>query len=250
MALMALKLGLAGLAALGLLFAGGTAHAETVSTTPGREPTPPPDLLGKIDGAYKSADPTVLRAVAAELEKAGYAVQAADLTKMAATIEAAIKSGVKAPPANAVPSDTKTPGVAPPLVFPPLGQPPVTVSPPPLTQQPPLAPPEDANRLLAGQTALHLKMAHKGSEDQTLVERFQDANGLKPDGKYGPAAALVLAQKFGIVPPKPYYWPGPYGTMVNTQKSYRSALIAMATKDPQRSDEWMAAAKAIVPGKP
>jgi hypothetical protein len=220
----------------------GASKADGASTHPAAaEPPPPTDLLSKIDAAYKAADPTQLRAVADELEKRGFAAHAADLRKMAATIDAAVKAGVKAPPAPAVPADSSSS----------IGWPALTPL-PPLATQGPIAVPEDNHKILAGTTALHLKTARKGTEDQTLVARFQNDNqpeAGKADGMYGVKSALVMALKYGIVPPKPYYWRKPYSAMVADQKAYRGTLIAQVTKDPQRSDEWMQAAKEITIGK-
>lgn len=95
-------------------------------------------------------------------------------------------------------------------------------------------------RALASRLLNHLSMVLPGGEDRTLIALYQQQEGLKPTGFYGPSTALSLARSYGIVPPKPLYW-----TESRTGKSkanYRDALRALAANDPQRSEEWLRAA--------
>ena len=105
---------------------------------------------------------------------------------------------------------------------------------------PEMAPtPPDPRRALAARLAHNLITAPRGGEDRTLVARFQLQEALKPTGFYGPATALALAQRYGIVPPKPLYW-----TESRTSRSkanYRDALRALGERDPQRIEEWQRA---------
>lgn len=106
---------------------------------------------------------------------------------------------------------------------------------------PPMAPTApNPRRALASRLLNHLSMAPPGGEDRTLVMLYQQQEGLKPTGFYGPSVALSLARSYGIVPPKPLYW-----TESRTGKSkgnYRDALKAIAAADPQRAEEWLRAA--------
>lgn len=125
-----------------------------------------------------------------------------------------------------------------------------TAAPPPLampTPTPAPAPTIDANRARAEALALKMKFAVKGKEDKTQVGEFQKVERLsRTDGSYGSETALALADRYGIVPPKPLYWGkkgGDYQTLVNDKKTYSTHLLVLADKDPQRADEWRAAAK-------
>ena len=100
---------------------------------------------------------------------------------------------------------------------------------------------------LAGKLALELRTAAKGSEPRSLVKLFQLNERLKTtDGSYNSETALCLAERFGIVPPKPLYW-GKRGadiqTLIDDKNRYRLALARIESGDPQRADEWQLAAK-------
>jgi hypothetical protein len=97
-----------------------------------------------------------------------------------------------------------------------------------------------------------LKTAKKGtaSEPKAQVREFQLVERLaKADGSYGSETALALADRYRIVPPKPFYWGkskkegGTYQTLVDDKNAYSAHLLNLATKDPQRADEWRSAAK-------
>ncbi len=107
-----------------------------------------------------------------------------------------------------------------------------------IPQMVPTAP--NPRRALASRLLNHLSMAPPGGEDRTLIALYQQQEGLKPTGFYGPSTALSLARSYGIVPPKPLHW-----TESRTGKSksnYRDALRALAETDPQRAEEWRRAA--------
>ena len=55
-----------------------------------------------------------------------------------------------------------------------------------------------------------------------------------------PATALSLAVLHGLVPPAPYW---PERGRVKAKDKYRAALLAIATRDPQRAEEFRRAAK-------
>lgn len=94
-------------------------------------------------------------------------------------------------------------------------------------------------RALASRVAEHLFTTLPGREDQRLVAMFQAQEGMRPSGYYGASAALCLAQKYGIVPPRPIYW-----SKTDTKRSkarYARALDRIAAGDPQRREEWQRA---------
>lgn len=93
-----------------------------------------------------------------------------------------------------------------------------------------------SNEQLAGVLVEHLSSASAGTEDRTLVARFQRANGLNDTGAYGPATAEALAA-LGLVPPRPFHWPTKKTWRAKSR--YRIALRERARLDPQRRDEWL-----------
>jgi len=122
-----------------------------------------------------------------------------------------------------------------------------TMSLPPLPSAPllakanePVPVPPDANRLLAGKTALHLSTVRTGAEDRKLVTSYPLANpeAGKPDGLYGPKTATTFALKYGIIPPKPFYWPA---NSAAAKSEYNKMIMVQAMKDAPRYDEWLAA---------
>jgi hypothetical protein len=99
----------------------------------------------------------------------------------------------------------------------------------------------DSRRALAACIAQMLTHTEPGREDRDMVKVFQMQEGQKASGYYNPATAAALAARYGIVPPKPFYWPK---TATGKSKSnYRAQLAALAVKDPQRAEEWQRAAQ-------
>jgi peptidoglycan hydrolase-like protein with peptidoglycan-binding domain len=96
-----------------------------------------------------------------------------------------------------------------------------------------------ADRSLAAKFAQHLFNVKPGDEDRDLVSMFQRAHGLNDTGSYGPGTALALVP-YGIVPAKPFYWPRK--GLLRAKASYRVTLLEQSNRDPQRADEWAAAA--------
>lgn len=91
-------------------------------------------------------------------------------------------------------------------------------------------------RALASRVAEHMFTTAPGREDQSLIAAFQAQEGLRPSGYYGPSTALRLARGYGIVPPKPLYWP-----KTDTKRSkqrYQRELDRLGAKDRQRLEEW------------
>jgi hypothetical protein len=116
----------------------------------------------------------------------------------------------------------------------------------PVTTSTPAA---NAGKALAADLAKALAKGKKGtaSEPKAMVQAFQKQEGLtKQDGSYGYETALALADRYAIVPPKPMYWGeknGAYDLVAKQKQAYSAHLLALASQDPQRADEWKAAAK-------
>lgn len=116
------------------------------------------------------------------------------------------------------------------------------------TVQPQSAPANSA-KALAADMAKALLTAKKGtaSEPRALVQAFQTQERLEQtDGSYGYETAIALADRYGIVPPKPLYWGkkgGPASLPAQQKASYSAHLMVLKSQDPQRADEWAAAAK-------
>jgi len=245
--------------ALGLLFLAGSAKARPGATPlpvpkgkdhtdglPGRvpdasAPTPPADLLARIEAAYQSADPAQLRAVAELCLAAGYKDQAFDLRALAAAIEQAQAAAQERkrqglpPVAAGVAKTIPGPGGGKIVVLPD-----VNIE----ARIPPRAPTDmrtiSAQRLLAGKMQLNVQTTVRGSENKKLVAEYQQNNNLKADGFYGYNTALSLAQRYGYVPPKPRYWSAT--SAARDKKAWRDRMLAYAQEDGARRDEWQRAA--------
>lgn len=199
---------------------GGT----TISTT-GTAKVPSAVMLATIATTLASADPEKMRALARELDGQGFREQADSLRAAADGIEGVIKAtpGAPTPPARTSPPPTPTSAT------------PTTGA----------AAQDDPNRALAGRVALNIATSSKGREDRELVAAFQrmeKPRGFydgKIDGLYGPKSAIALARDYGIVPPKPLYWPT---NPTPAKAAYRTELLRIAQVDPPRREEWQRAA--------
>jgi hypothetical protein len=240
------------------------AQAPTVATVTGV----PADVQALVIAAITSQNPVTMRRAADQLE-ALYPLQAADLRKTAATFEAAmtVAQGTTAATAaaqtaaqqiaaaaQAASAAANVPGM--PVAVPTTtnvptatttAKPPLATMPTPTTTAAPAA--ADPNRVRAAALVVRLKTAKKGtsSEPRAQVKEFQLIERLsRTDGSYGSETALALADKYGIVPPKPLFWGkagGTYQTLVNDKNAYSAHLLNLASTDPQRADEWRSAAK-------
>lgn len=117
----------------------------------------------------------------------------------------------------------------------------------PQVVNPPLIPTDQPGKPLAQQLALGLKFAKKGtsSEPIAIVRQFQAQEFLPQDGHYGSTVAIVLADKYGIVPPQaPMYWgkKNDFASIAPDKANYRAAMMKHAQAEPQRRDEWTNAA--------
>ncbi len=224
----------------------------------------PADVLALVTAAVQSQNPDTMRRAADQLQTK-YPQIAADLRRTAATFDIAIAAQQAAsgtPPPSIIPG---TAGNAPPMPGPtavPVGVPTtinvptVTVAAPkppiagmPAATQQPVPAATDPNRMRAQSLVLALKVAKKGTatEPKAQVKEFQLVERLpRTDGSYGSETATALADRYGIVPPKPLYWGkagGDYSTLTADKNQYAAHLLNLATNDPQRADEWRSAAK-------
>jgi len=176
--------------------------------------------LAEITAALQSGNADVMLALAAKYRARGMADVATSLESAAAQVK-------------------KTPAVGPVPVVP----------------VPPVAPDDTAARkLLAGKVAIAYKTASrvKGPNNTLgattpasaveLSKAFQMSEGLsRVDGSYGSETALCLAERFGIVPPKPLYWGkkgGDYKTLQADKLQYNARITKLAQADKTRASEW------------
>ncbi len=182
----------------------------------------PAALRAKMQAAIDSGDPLTMQACAAEVKRAGYPDQAQSLLDFANQVAREV-------------SETK------PVKL-------VKVVKAPNRNDP------NYPRALAGRVALAFQGATPGNEGptaQALLKEYQAQETVRRfyqgniDGLYGPKSALSLANDHRIVPPPPLYYSrkDPKGA----RDAYVTALLALAAKDPQRREEWQAAAVAAQP---
>lgn len=185
--------------------------------------TPEEELRTRVAKAVAAKDRAELTLIAALLRKGGHEALAAsvdaELAKLgkpalkgaASNLRAAEAWNEKgAPPEGVVMSDSGTP--------------------------------EDPHRALAQFLTDHLKTHPRGKEDQSIVRKFQDAEKLNRDGRYGPGASTRILQRYGIIPEPPYYWAkGPMGRI--QKKKYLDFVKSYATGDPERGPQYEALIK-------
>lgn len=200
-----------------------TSTLEPTLPTPSAQPTAA--QAEEIAATIATRDPAKIRALAGRYAAAGNTEAANSLNAAANAIEST-NAGAPAPKivdGGVVPSTTTSPKVA--------------------------EPPTYDGKLLAGKVAIAMRTATKDKNGKTapasaveLVRMFQVAEKLsRLDGSYGSETALAVAERYGIVPPKPLYWGakgGNYKTLVADKTTYKTRLAKLAANDPQRSDEW------------
>jgi hypothetical protein len=197
------------------------------------ERVPPPDVIARMAQALATNLPANIRAEADKLQREGWVLQASELRKAADVIQEAqqvLTGGAPLPASPMIlPSSSGQPGAGTPA------------TPAPSTAV------VDPMQLLAGKVVIMLRTSKKGSEDKDLVRLFQAQEQRLGrytgtlDGLYGPKTAALLAVGYNIVPPKPWYWPKSGTTAA--MAAYRKLMLAFASKDAPRADEWHAAAK-------
>ncbi|MFA5634629.1 MAG: hypothetical protein WC977_01875 [Anaerovoracaceae bacterium] len=201
---------------------------------------PVQDVQAMVLAALSSGNPATMLKVAAAIE-AQYPDAARELRAAAANVQQVIAqqtASTTAAPAG-VPTSTNVPSGAT------TGAPSASMP----TPQPQGPAASDPNRRRAAALLLALKTAKKGTatEPRAQVKEFQLVERLpRTDGSYGSETALALADRYNMVPPKPFYWGkkgGDYSTLTADKNQYSAHLLNLATKDPQRADEWRSAAK-------
>jgi hypothetical protein len=223
----------------------------TAIQSPGVIPSKPtePPLASPSAAAMQQAMAAPAQALQAA-QAAGTAALAAGATPTQAILAAQNAATIAASPAvNAIVQSAAAATAA---------QPAITTSGVPVVPMPtaPMATPvtsttpaTNGGRALAADMAKALRTAKKGttSEPRALVQAFQTQERLEQsDGSYGFETAMALADRYGIVPPKPFYWGkkgGPASLPAKQKQTYSAHLLVLASQDPQRADEWRAAAK-------
>lgn len=94
-----------------------------------------------------------------------------------------------------------------------------------------------ARQTHAGKIAM---AAYLGRLDRDLMAEWQRREKIPASGEYDMTSAYVLCFRFGMVPPVPKF-AGP-----QSRKKFAAQMMAAARKDPQRSDEYLARAKAAL----
>lgn len=92
--------------------------------------------------------------------------------------------------------------------------------------------------LRAASIALEL---HFGKAEPHKLREFQAAERLQPTGEYGPATAVILCDRFGIVPPLPHSWGN--GNPTKRRAQFARHMYTQANRDPQRGDEFRRVAR-------
>lgn len=132
---------------------------------------------------------------------------------------------------------------------PPVYSPPVVVQPPAPAPRPP-DPVLSAAAQLAQQMTTMLKnldpgypsQPNRNAEDKALVSLFQRQEGLTADGLYGVSSALQVP-KYGIVPARPTHFSATPSKTATAKSQFKARMSEMASADPARASQWLAAAK-------
>lgn len=178
----------------------------------------PSALREEMAQALLSQNPDRIDAVAAKLERAGYASDATRLRVVAAELRKQQGKKPKAPPGAF--------GI--PMEIPDIKK----------------VPPQDAALAIrvkaAGDLMAHLKTTKRYKEDRKRVAAFQALMQLKQDRLYGPGTALAAAG-IGVIPVKPFYWPR--GKEKAAKANYRTKLLGIGQADAARYEQWAEAAR-------
>ena len=163
-----------------------------------------------------------------------------------------VSTQVPAPPAAppaAQPATTTFPGTS--IQLPgmtgPITLPPVTIqqaSPggPPIVTGGPTWPVTDPAKVTQANSMNAMLAAKKPyTENTAMVKSFQTTEKLTADGLYGPGTAETLADRYGIIPTKPYYWSKTTSKVPAQKAEYTQHMLNLATRDPTRADQWSAA---------
>ena len=205
----------------------GLPGGAPASSLPGASTVPPADVINAMAAALATNDASQMERLADELERRGFATQAADLraaAKITRDAQAAMAAaGIQLPPASSMATSAGQPAIPSPAA---VG----TV---------------DPKQLLAGKVVLTF---NNGKEDKELVRLFQTQERSTGryagviDGLYGPKSAVAL-MAYNFVPPRPKYWPKNQAEAKLAKDAYRKLLLARAQTDRPRADEWTRAAQ-------
>ena len=211
--------------------------------------TPDAAMIERIAKVLASGDITAMKTLAAELELRGMTLQAQQLRKIIATLELAQQQAV---------ATTGSPAQAPVVIAPTTTAPtiPVAAAPAAVATPTPIQPTQDPGANLAARIQLHVGTTKKGSEDKAFIGTFQTAERIIPaNGTYGVTTARVLGDKYGFVPPNPFYWgdtslkgTAQYNSWKNDISSYKRWLNEKKASDSARASEWDARLKAMPKG--
>jgi hypothetical protein len=189
------------------------------------------DFQIPIATALSANDTDALMAIANQMQAAGLTEEAQALRTVALNLKTLGRSPGQ-------------PGVTP---SPSLPNPPLIVVPPvvspssiPLPAGVPASSPQAQRMQIAQAMAVDLRNTSRYKENTGLVKRFQEQEGLLPDGKYGPKSGYALAE-LGIIPPRPRYWTRK--TVQADKKKYSEEMLTRAATDPSRAADWTAASK-------
>ena len=89
----------------------------------------------------------------------------------------------------------------------------------------------------------HLRNTRRYKEDRIMVKGVQLGEGLAADGMYGAALATAMADRYGLIPPVPFYWSKK--TWRADKERYKAFLTDQARKDPAREAEWLGAIRGV-----
>ena len=221
--------------------AGSTAPAAPAGPKPaGSKPVTAIDFQTRIADALSRSDAPALMVIANDMQAAGLTTEAQALRTVALNLQTLGALGG----ASSSPGQPGQPAVSPSVAIP---NPPLVVVPPfvspssvPLPPGVQISSAELQRQQVAQAMAVDLRNTSRYKENKILVTRFQDQEGLKTDGLYGPKTGLALA-KLGIVPPRPRYWAK--ATVKTDKVQYAAEMTARSVTDPTRSADWIAASK-------
>lgn len=219
-------------------------------------PAPPasnlPDaaLIDRIAKTLASGNIPAMKNLATELEQMGFTLQAQQLRVAIAQLEAQQQAAVATTGSPAPAPVVIAPTAAPPTITPAQAAQTVVMAPTPVQ------PTVDPGANLAARIQLHLNSTKKDKEDQPFITEFQVKEGISPsNGKYGVTTAKVLGDKYGFVPPNPFYWgdtslkgQAQWLSWKNDIAGYKRWLNEKKAGDPARASEWDARIKAMPKG--
>jgi hypothetical protein len=194
------------------------------------------DFQAELAEAVAAKDAEKIRAIAQRMEAAGLHTQAAIAIAYAQELYASTHGG-RAPGGAATPR-AKTDPYQPRAETDPY-QPRETPSPTPLPT--PLPPDVKRSKMTALQT--HLRNTRRYKEDRIMVKGVQLGEGLGADGMYGAALATAMGDRYGLIPPVPFYWSKK--TWRADKEKYKAFLTEQARKDPAREAEWLNAIRGV-----